>query len=309
MTQSSAATPLPRILCLHGGGSNSTIFNIQTRKLQAALRDDFEFVFAQAPFRSQPGPGIYPVFEGAGPFFRWHFDDAAGKTLDPSAERRVLRDRLTGYLVDDDDGDDGDDGIVGGRGGSGGEFVGVMGFSQGARVATGLLMSMVKETERWLRVGARLKFAVLICGTFPPMLVTDIPPLLESPDVASTPNSGSDAGPAPAVNGGTGPSPPELQHPSGDSNSGPSNSGPNDQDTQPSSEREYEKLNVPSVHVLGLQDPWLPEGKSLVKQCYESACAKVLFFQAGHHVPHMQEDIDTIARAVRGAWAKARQSG
>src|SRR5271154_2020825 len=62
---------LPAILCLHGGGSNSTVFKIQTRRLQWALNSQFRFVFAQAPHEGTPGMGMLPVFASCAPFYRW----------------------------------------------------------------------------------------------------------------------------------------------------------------------------------------------------------------------------------------------
>src|SRR2546423_10941319 len=67
----SAVNLLPAILCLHGGGSNSTVFKIQTRRLQWALNSQFRFVFAQAPIEGTPGMGMLPDFASCAPFYRW----------------------------------------------------------------------------------------------------------------------------------------------------------------------------------------------------------------------------------------------
>lgn len=50
----------PAILCLHGGGTNVTIFKVQTIRIQRALSSHFEFVFLDAPFEAEPGPGVHP---------------------------------------------------------------------------------------------------------------------------------------------------------------------------------------------------------------------------------------------------------
>jgi hypothetical protein len=63
--------PLPRILCLHGGGVSGQIFRIQTARLRNALRDHFTFFFVDAPFPAEPGPGVLPFFEGCGPYYKW----------------------------------------------------------------------------------------------------------------------------------------------------------------------------------------------------------------------------------------------
>lgn len=116
------------------------IFNFQTRKLIRALRPHFRLVFIDAPFEGAPGPGVLPVFEGAGPFYDWLAED------DESAER--VRSLLQKKLHEDD----------------GPPFVGVLGFSQGTRVAAGLL----HEQERTGAVAPSLRFGVFLNGNYPP---------------------------------------------------------------------------------------------------------------------------------------------
>lgn len=62
---------LPRILCLHGGGSNARIFRAQCRAPRAELSHHFRFVFADAPFSSEPGPDVTSVYKNFGPYRRW----------------------------------------------------------------------------------------------------------------------------------------------------------------------------------------------------------------------------------------------
>jgi predicted esterase len=132
------APPLPSILCLHGGGTNSTIFNIQTIRLQRALSQHFNFVFLDAPFPALPGPGVLPIFEGCGPFLRW---TKAPTSNDLPEETRTL---ITNACKET-------------------EFVGVLGFSQGAKLASGLLL------EQHVRGTNGFKFGVLLMGTSPPL--------------------------------------------------------------------------------------------------------------------------------------------
>lgn len=141
---------LPTIICIHGQGTNGAIFRLQARRIVQALQHRFRFVFVDAPFGALPGPGVLPAFAGLGPFLRWHCDDNTldkfDITLDElEAERDQARALLAGSL-------------------EGNDVVGVMAFSQGTRVATGLMLD-----EDGL--GSRLKFAILICGTFPALLV------------------------------------------------------------------------------------------------------------------------------------------
>ncbi|KAI4216327.1 MAG: hypothetical protein LQ351_001337 [Letrouitia transgressa] len=132
---------LPCILCLHGGGTSALIFKIQTRRLQRLLANRFRFVFVDAPFEGEAGPGVLPYFEGMGPFYRWINSDG-----DDEAKVRPLLEKT---MADD-----------------GGNFVGVLGFSQGARLALGLL-----HEKQQRRVGAfnNFGFGIFLCGTYPPL--------------------------------------------------------------------------------------------------------------------------------------------
>lgn len=132
---------LPRILCLHGGGTSKLIFSFQTRKLISALQSDFRLVFVDAPLDSGPGPGVVPIFETAGPFHQW--------IAESEEEEELVRSTLQRELKRED----------------GAPFVGVLGFSQGTRIATGLL----QEQELTQAVAPHLCFGVLINGSYPPM--------------------------------------------------------------------------------------------------------------------------------------------
>ncbi|KAI4121218.1 MAG: hypothetical protein LQ338_006485 [Usnochroma carphineum] len=132
---------LPCLLCLHGGGTSGYIFYIQTRRLQRALANHFRFVFVDAPFECAAGPGVLPFFEGMGPYKRWINADG-----DDEGKVRPLLQKI---MAED-----------------GGNFVGVLGFSQGARLALGLLHEkQEKHPEAFNNFG----FGVFVCGTYPPL--------------------------------------------------------------------------------------------------------------------------------------------
>lgn len=140
---------LPRILCLHGAGSSATIFRIQTRAIQKALQHHFRLVFIDAPFESDAGPGILPVFEGAGPYFRWTKTDT-----DTEQAQKVIQQEL-----DDKDG---------------APFVGLLGFSEGACVIADFLLRTQRnpEAETPGKI-SHLGFGVLMAAT---MLYAAPPP-------------------------------------------------------------------------------------------------------------------------------------
>jgi predicted esterase len=146
-----AQKQLPRILCLHGGGASAIIFRIQTYRLRRQLQQHFRFIFIDAPHESTPGPGVLPVFEGAGPFFEWaswqHTED--GRTAE--ARETAVVELLDRALAQQEDGE--------------APFVGIMGFSQGARVAAGLLLRKQNPAAR----DSHLRFGVLLAGTYPPI--------------------------------------------------------------------------------------------------------------------------------------------
>ncbi|CAF9913094.1 MAG: hypothetical protein ALECFALPRED_008631 [Alectoria fallacina] len=137
---------LPRLLCLHGGGTSAMIFKIQTRRLQWALRSTFKFVFVDGPFTSGAGPGVLPAFAGCDPYFRWLNPESQTAEQD---QRRVRQ--LLSKVIKDD----------------GGEFVGVLGFSQGARLTAGLLAD--QEEQNAAEGMPNWKFGVMLCGSFPPL--------------------------------------------------------------------------------------------------------------------------------------------
>lgn len=140
-------TAKPTLLCLHGGGTNSTIFNIQTIRIQRALSQTFDFVFIDAPFEAPPGPGVMPIFEGCGPFYRWTSpsrDDMPDETKRLIAEVLGRRDK---------------------------NFVGIVGFSQGGKTAAGVCLEQqirASKTADVKRLGL-LKFAVFLNSVSPPL--------------------------------------------------------------------------------------------------------------------------------------------
>ena len=144
MEQPTEPTNLPRILCLHGGGTSALIFQIQLRRLIWALRQHFTCVFVDAPLKSGPGPDVLPVFADFGPYYRW-------ATLESPNEESVqleVRELLKETIQKD-----------------GGDFVGVLGFSQGARMAAGLLSDQERGDSEGM---PDWKFGVLLCGSHPP---------------------------------------------------------------------------------------------------------------------------------------------
>ncbi|KAK4178129.1 serine hydrolase FSH [Triangularia setosa] len=128
----------PKILFLHGSGTNPLIFRIQSRTLLSLLSPHFELVFLPGFHECPPGPGVLPFFEGAEPYLKW-LDDSTPH------EEEVHWPELV-RLVDEVE--------------KQGPFVGVVGFSQGAKAG----MELVRYLENRER---EMRFWVGVCGTAP----------------------------------------------------------------------------------------------------------------------------------------------
>ncbi|KAK0737217.1 serine hydrolase-domain-containing protein [Apiosordaria backusii] len=113
----------PKILFLHGSGTNPLIFRIQSRALVSLLTPHFEVVFLSGFHACPPGPGVLPFFEGADPYLKWLEDSTPQEEKVHWAEL----DRLVREAEEK------------------GPFVGVVGFSQGAKAGMEL---GGKDTER-----------------------------------------------------------------------------------------------------------------------------------------------------------------
>ncbi|MCJ1406591.1 hypothetical protein MMC19_000657 [Ptychographa xylographoides] len=171
-TTSPSSKSLPRILCLHGGGSSAAIFHAQSRNLRSLLSSHFTFTFIDAPLPSPAGPGVLPLYKDMGPFYRWEWPRGSEEYGDigeeqRTAEGRVVVRRLDAEMKKAREGEDGEENANRG-------FVGVMGFSQGARAAAGLLMREQRKKEK---VSAArddngegcLTFGVMVAGVAPPI--------------------------------------------------------------------------------------------------------------------------------------------
>lgn len=140
--------PSKAILCLHGGGASPGIFRFQLATFRAALKNDFEFVYAEAPHVAVPGPDVLPFFAGMDPFFSWFRKDAPVSvdeeiTLFNAAIRKTVESwKLRNPKV---------------------KIVGVLGFSQGGLASTVLLWEQTMGRVPWL---PKLQFGVLVCCAY-----------------------------------------------------------------------------------------------------------------------------------------------
>ncbi|KAL2794548.1 serine hydrolase-domain-containing protein [Aspergillus keveii] len=159
---------LPRILCLHGGGTNARIFRSQCRALRARLGPYFRLVFADAPFFTTPGPDVISVYEKWGPFRAW-FPPGYGMSGSPhngpvpicdtdSASHLVIssiESSITAAMNADN------------ALGASGPFIGLLGFSQGAKMAASLLLRQQNNPGHGYDSQIDYRFAVLLAGRAP----------------------------------------------------------------------------------------------------------------------------------------------
>ncbi|KAF6809745.1 hypothetical protein CMUS01_13614 [Colletotrichum musicola] len=140
-------TPSKALLCLHGTGSSGSIFRLQLAKIRLALKDEFEFIFMDAPYPAPPGPGVLPVFASAAPFHGWFGGSGATvegrlETINASVRAAVERWQARSST----------------------KIVGLLAFSEGALVASLLLWQQQLGLLPWL---PPMRFAALICCFLP----------------------------------------------------------------------------------------------------------------------------------------------
>ena len=153
----SSTLGLPRMLCLHGGGTNARIFRLQCRILERELRPTFRLCFAEGPYPSQPGPDVTSVYKDFGPFRSWLPDQKSDSAKVVENPLDDLQKSLEAAMYEDD------------QKGAHGDWVALLGFSQGAKVCASLLLAQQNQAEDvwWHKMGVKFRFAVLLAGRGP----------------------------------------------------------------------------------------------------------------------------------------------
>ncbi|KAL4745816.1 hypothetical protein BDW72DRAFT_210978 [Aspergillus terricola var. indicus] len=283
---------LPRILCLHGGGTNARIFHSQCRVLRARLSPHFRLVFAEAPFPSAPGPDVVSVYAGWGPFKAWFplgsAAQRAGANLTAAYAHAQGRSGDAVRIDDDpavhdfaiqsirkaiENAMNQDDGL-----GATGDWVGVLGFSQGAKMAASLLLQQQREHEAeresrdWGRARVQTtksrrnvdyRFAVLLAGRAPMVSLSQSDE--DEPDSLLT-----DTSYGTAFSFGFEPA-----------------------------------LYLPTIHVHGLKDPGLPLHRDLLDCGCEYGSTKLIEWEGGHRVPIKSQDVIPVVHAMLETARKA----
>ncbi|MCJ1455235.1 hypothetical protein MMC28_005589 [Mycoblastus sanguinarius] len=244
---------LPRILCLHGGGVNARVFQLQCRSLIPQLSSEFRLCFADGPFICHPGPGMIPVYQHHRPFRRWlrwlpeHVEHDAKTTVEKTNKKLK-------QAMDEDDAK-----------GATGEWVGLLGFSQGAKLAASILFTQQKRAEALgpEHAGSHFRFAVIMAGRAP--LVSLDPELVMNSALADASQSTTGYTRFP-----DGVSPEEQEH----------------------------VLRLPTIHVHGRRDQGLHLHQRLLEQYCEKGTTRLVEWDGDHRVPIKTTDVAAIVEQI-----------
>ena len=250
---------LPRILCLHGGSTNARIFRLQCRVLIRHLQPSFRLVFAEAPFSSEAGADVTLVYKAYGPFQRWlrflpHHPDIGAR---PTVEK--IEDSLDAAKNEDD------------LKGATGEWVGLLGFSQGAKMCASLLLrqQLCAQKLGWQSSKTKYRFAVLLAGRGP--LVAMEPQLSTTPALVDASEIGFSAA----------------------------------LDERISRSKEH-VLHLPTIHVHGLRDPGLGLHRLMLEQYCERDSTRLLEWDGDHRVPIKSKEVAAVVAQILDV---AKQTG
>lgn len=259
---------LPRILCLHGGGANAQVFRLQCRGLCRALQTSFRFVFVDAPYLSPADPGIMATYSELAPFRRWLRWQVDQPNPGPEAICRDIDHALHDAMAADS------------ALGATGNWVAVMGFSQGAKVAASLLLRQRLRAEKLgpdqhadvkCAKDVYFQFGVLLAGRAP--LVALHPGLTDSLALADAD---------------------ELT------------TGAFAQVTGSFLQGNDHLLTLPTLHVHGTRDPGLANHRRLLTDYCQPGTTRVVEWNGDHRVVIQPADVAKVADAIV---ALAKQTG
>lgn len=250
---------LPRILCLHGGGVNAAIFEAQSRSLIRHLQHSFRLVWADAPFFCDPHTDVIHVYGSYAPFRRWFRWLPEHAEIHAESCIEEIGYAMRTAMEDDD------------RDGGTGEWVGLMGFSQGAKLSASLLLEQqARETKarkegRSADVGLtgirdlHWRFGVLLAGRAP--LINLNPEILTGPALVGA----------------------------ADLSEGFQFCKEVDEDSV---------LRIPTLHVHGMADAGLHLHRKLLHEYCSQDSAKLVEWEGAHRVPIKTDVVNEVVGAI-----------
>ncbi|KAK3343526.1 serine hydrolase FSH [Lasiosphaeria hispida] len=281
MTKTIKDLALPRILCLHGGGVNAHIFRLQCRTLLTSpAAAHFRFVFVDGPEPCEAHPAVQAVYGDFGPFYRWlRFEPEHPLTDAGDAAYAILACCRAAMTADPGTG----------------KWVGVLGFSQGAKVAASLLWLAGRERERG-RLGRQADqegeagktggggkegeeagdVSLPVLGTvnfcFGVLLAGSAPPAVLDPEEAAAGNF-----------------PRHIDDPEGLT--------AEFKDWPERNEGEH-VIRGRTLHVHGLKDPGTWRHRIMLEKYCKEGTTKVVEWDGGHRLPFKSADVGLVADGI-----------
>lgn len=259
---------LPRILCLHGGGTNARIFQSQCRVLSMHLKGKFRLVFAEAPLPCNPGPDVLSVYKEWGPFKSWIPSALGCPEVDSHTAIELFQEALDRAMDEDD------------YLGATGPWVGLLGFSQGAKMCASLLFLQQLRKMHGISLNRRLnfRFGILLAGRAP-IVALDL-------NLASiyTAKERNKYNPTPII---VGPNGEPIE----------SNNSWLRRNSSLKTQSEV-RLRLPTVHVHGLRDAGLHLHRKLLEECCEKDTTRLVEWEGDHRIPIKTKDITVLVENI-----------
>ena len=215
-----------------------------------SLANDFRLVFADGPWLSEMHDDLKPVYSLMGPCYRWaNWKPHHAPTSDASAIREI--ESALVKALEEDEGQ--------------GEWVGLLGFSQGAALAFSILLENQLRLERNPAspgfAGVHWQFGVIMAGRAPPFSLSPhtqlnhyFKSLTQLPQGRTKP----------------------LR-------------------LDPSAT----KLRTPTLHIHGLRDGGLELHRDLLRQSASPAHSMLVEWEGAHRIPFRSTDVHRITQAIR----------
>ncbi|PNY29980.1 Uncharacterized protein TCAP_00108 [Tolypocladium capitatum] len=240
----------PRILCLHGGGASAQIFQAQMRYISKYLQHHFRFVFVDAPWISDKHPALKPAFPHMNPCYRWARWLEEQPPLEEASAANEVEVALMNAMADDE---------------GTGEWVGLLGFSQGAKMAFSILQeSQLRAREnRMLKgyAGVHWQFGIIMAGRGPPLCLSSL----------SRQRKGYSS----------------------------FTQLPYYRDESMRYSLFGDRLQIPTLHVHGLRDEGLEAHRELLAYYTAPEYARLIEWDGGHRLPIKSEDVRRVAEAIK----------
>ncbi|KAE8552401.1 hypothetical protein TMatcc_002446 [Talaromyces marneffei ATCC 18224] len=268
---------LPRILCLHGGGTNARIFRSQCRVLSTHLKGKFRLVFAEAPLQCHAGPDVLSVYKEWGPFKSWIPSALGCPEVDNHTAIELFREALDRAMDEDDDL------------GATGPWVGLLGFSQGAKMCASLLyLQQLRQIHR-LKSNRRLdfRFGILLAGRAPLVALDMNLASIYSLDDMENQDKDSIS---------------MLVDPNGQLVVGSKSWLRRSNYINQSDVR----LRIPTTHVHGVRDAGLPLHRKLYEECCQVESTRLMEWDGDHRVPIKTKDVTELVQHITAMALKTR---